>query len=295
MNSQGTYSPLLNFSMFSKLRTFDIYVFSSTTVATYKMENLKRTVLCVMVLFILIYDGILVAYLSLAQFDETIIRVFAYAFFILSFLANPVMLALITKYTSQLDSRQYTIRFLLFFPGCLFATNLFLALNPRVMKRLYEWVGVYDTNAVVYSVILLYIGKLCSTGVLDVFCQALIIGNNIATSSSQNTFLAKLYLGSVVFMGIFLFLVTLCCCTDLIMNYVENYSNASPLNERLIKPKVEPYTKENPEEVCSICLEDFEEAQMVASLQKCHHLFHEECLLKWLDVRQICPLCRTTE
>ncbi|CAF1452674.1 unnamed protein product [Adineta ricciae] len=44
---------------------------------------------------------------------------------------------------------------------------------------------------------------------------------------------------------------------------------------------------------CSICLEDMWSTDSVFT--KCHHIFHETCINRWLnDGRNICPLCGTT-
>jgi hypothetical protein len=42
---------------------------------------------------------------------------------------------------------------------------------------------------------------------------------------------------------------------------------------------------------CSICLENFEVGATVKSL-KCSHVFHSECLDKWIEVSNACPLCK---
>lgn len=50
----------------------------------------------------------------------------------------------------------------------------------------------------------------------------------------------------------------------------------------------------NEEEMCSICLMEFEKEDLVNKLSRCGHLFHMECMEKWLDRCQFtCPLCRS--
>ncbi|KAE9614791.1 hypothetical protein Lal_00036079 [Lupinus albus] len=44
---------------------------------------------------------------------------------------------------------------------------------------------------------------------------------------------------------------------------------------------------------CSICLQDFEDGELVNILPKCGHLFHLECIEKWLIQQGSCPMCRT--
>ncbi|KAK7300076.1 hypothetical protein RJT34_10908 [Clitoria ternatea] len=43
---------------------------------------------------------------------------------------------------------------------------------------------------------------------------------------------------------------------------------------------------------CSICFQDFEDGELVRVLPKCDHLFHLECIDKWLVQQGSCPMCR---
>jgi RING-H2 zinc finger protein RHA1 len=46
--------------------------------------------------------------------------------------------------------------------------------------------------------------------------------------------------------------------------------------------------------MCAVCLNSFEEEEHIRELCNCHHIFHRNCLDKWLDHRQTtCPLCRS--
>lgn len=48
------------------------------------------------------------------------------------------------------------------------------------------------------------------------------------------------------------------------------------------------------EETCSICLVEFEKQDSVHELRRCGHIFHVECMEKWLETcRFTCPLCRS--
>jgi len=45
---------------------------------------------------------------------------------------------------------------------------------------------------------------------------------------------------------------------------------------------------------CSVCLTDFRATDRIRQLAKCEHVFHMECLDKWIDYqRHTCPLCRS--
>ncbi|XP_027174730.1 RING-H2 finger protein ATL57-like [Coffea eugenioides] len=51
---------------------------------------------------------------------------------------------------------------------------------------------------------------------------------------------------------------------------------------------VEEYNNE-----CSICLALFEENERVKVIPGCMHVFHSECVDKWLQNKASCPLCRS--
>ncbi|MED6216180.1 hypothetical protein PIB30_005059 [Stylosanthes scabra] len=44
---------------------------------------------------------------------------------------------------------------------------------------------------------------------------------------------------------------------------------------------------------CSICFQDFEEEELIRILPKCGHIFHLQCIDKWLIQQGSCPMCRT--
>lgn len=46
---------------------------------------------------------------------------------------------------------------------------------------------------------------------------------------------------------------------------------------------------------CSVCLCEFEQGQQLHITPNCCHVFHSDCIYKWLDQDQkTCPLCRTS-
>lgn len=51
---------------------------------------------------------------------------------------------------------------------------------------------------------------------------------------------------------------------------------------------------EREEEICSICLVEFEGEDAVSKLGRCGHVFHFNCIEQWLERNQFsCPLCRS--
>ena len=46
------------------------------------------------------------------------------------------------------------------------------------------------------------------------------------------------------------------------------------------------------EKQCAICLEDFKDFDRVKLFSCRQHIFHKECIMKWLNNKDICPLCK---
>uniref|UniRef100_A0A663DJP2 Ring finger protein 24 n=1 Tax=Aquila chrysaetos chrysaetos TaxID=223781 RepID=A0A663DJP2_AQUCH len=42
--------------------------------------------------------------------------------------------------------------------------------------------------------------------------------------------------------------------------------------------------------ICAVCLEEFKPKDELG-ICPCKHAFHRKCLIKWLEVRKVCPLC----
>lgn len=66
----------------------------------------------------------------------------------------------------------------------------------------------------------------------------------------------------------------------------------------LAKDKIEeiPKVEITPEEVerklqCSVCWEDFKINELVRKLA-CSHVYHEDCIVPWLNLHGTCPICR---
>ena len=59
--------------------------------------------------------------------------------------------------------------------------------------------------------------------------------------------------------------------------------------KRLKKTKL---CKANENNICTICLQNFIKDETLITLPQCQHLFHEDCIHKWLKGNLICPICR---
>ncbi|XP_030539517.1 RING-H2 finger protein ATL18-like [Rhodamnia argentea] len=61
----------------------------------------------------------------------------------------------------------------------------------------------------------------------------------------------------------------------------------------LQKPFGEEEEEGDHEKTCSICLVDYEGEDLVSKLHRCGHVFHLDCIERWLERSQFtCPLCR---
>lgn len=47
----------------------------------------------------------------------------------------------------------------------------------------------------------------------------------------------------------------------------------------------------NPQKICTICLDNFENRKL-GFLENCRHIFCFECIKEWYKYNQKCPLCR---
>ncbi|OWM81785.1 uncharacterized protein LOC116200352 [Punica granatum] len=76
----------------------------------------------------------------------------------------------------------------------------------------------------------------------------------------------------------------------------ENYSYGIPATESSIKA-LKRISSERPcdgQSKCSICMEEYELVEMEMNLTEmpCSHVFHCDCIEKWLQTSHMCPLCR---
>ena len=44
--------------------------------------------------------------------------------------------------------------------------------------------------------------------------------------------------------------------------------------------------------MCAICRVNFEENDVIRTLNNCGHYFHSNCIDNWLELRNTCPICR---
>lgn len=65
------------------------------------------------------------------------------------------------------------------------------------------------------------------------------------------------------------------------------------LSPRAACADMSPRSDAEAHEGCSVCKEDFTAGCSVIALPNCSHIFHDDCLRKWLGYQNWCPVCRT--
>jgi len=71
---------------------------------------------------------------------------------------------------------------------------------------------------------------------------------------------------------------------------LENIPTVKQINEATI---VESYqSSESHHELCSVCLESFEDRQVTRKILECQHNFHITCIDHWFEKSGACPVCR---
>jgi len=91
-------------------------------------------------------------------------------------------------------------------------------------------------------------------------------------------------------------LIMLCLCAPVLMYAFQRFAIGSEaateveLND-LPTEVFEPDNEEDEEEMCSVCITEYEQGDQVMRLP-CGHRFHQDCIISWLRIKRICPLCR---
>ena len=74
----------------------------------------------------------------------------------------------------------------------------------------------------------------------------------------------------------------------------QNKLRMTRLQNILKKIKYDKSKHKQNQDSCCICVEDFEKTSVVRETP-CGHLFHDECLMKWVETKLAapdCPFCR---
>uniref|UniRef100_A0A8C1XZ49 RING finger protein 122 n=1 Tax=Cyprinus carpio TaxID=7962 RepID=A0A8C1XZ49_CYPCA len=120
------------------------------------------------------------------------------------------------------------------------------------------------------------------------FCGlGLIYSNKTCTMSSVTFQDLPLNIYMVIFgTGIFVFVLSLIFCCYFIRLIVLTVS----IWAMQVILKGDPKKLNLHGQTCAVCLEDFKVKDELGVLP-CQHAFHRRCVVKWLEVRCVCPMC----
>ena len=97
----------------------------------------------------------------------------------------------------------------------------------------------------------------------------------------------------ILLLLIFYFFVR--CWWEIQWNSSTSRYNKKNMNENLLNKNIEKkeikFTNELYDKECTICLEDFNENEILYELI-CKHHYHKDCIDDWLSKKNTCPLCR---
>ena len=60
----------------------------------------------------------------------------------------------------------------------------------------------------------------------------------------------------------------------------------------IVSKKFKDIKNNDTDSKCPICCCDYKDNDLITELPKCGHVFHSECLFKWFETSESCPLCR---
>ncbi|XP_022536546.1 RING finger protein 122 [Astyanax mexicanus] len=103
----------------------------------------------------------------------------------------------------------------------------------------------------------------------------------------QDLFL-NIYMG-IFGTGIFVFILSLifCCC---FISKLRHQAQCDSFGYKVVVFRGETKQLNIHGQTCAVCLEDFRIRDEIGMLP-CQHGFHKRCLVKWLEVRCVCPMC----
>ncbi|KAH0623192.1 hypothetical protein JD844_031246 [Phrynosoma platyrhinos] len=89
--------------------------------------------------------------------------------------------------------------------------------------------------------------------------------------------------------GIFIFVLSLIFCCYF-MSKLRHQAQSEKFGYKEVVLKGDARKLNLHGQTCAVCLEDFKVKDELGVLP-CQHAFHRKCLVKWLEVRCVCPMC----
>ncbi|XP_027626363.1 RING finger protein 122 isoform X3 [Tupaia chinensis] len=89
--------------------------------------------------------------------------------------------------------------------------------------------------------------------------------------------------------GVFVFMLSLLFCCYFISK-LRNQAQSQRYGYKEVVLRGDARKLQLYGQTCAVCLEDFRGKAELGVLP-CQHAFHRKCLVKWLEVRCVCPMC----
>ncbi|XP_053450192.1 RING finger protein 122-like [Nycticebus coucang] len=123
------------------------------------------------------------------------------------------------------------------------------------------------------------------------FCGLGLVSTNKSCSTPPISFQdLPLHIYVVIFgTGIFVFMLSLIFCCYFISK-LRNRAQSERYGYKEMVLKGDAKNLQLHGQTCAVFLEDFEGKDELGVLP-CQHAFHRKCLVKWLEVRCVCPMC----
>ncbi|CAB1320083.1 unnamed protein product [Coregonus sp. 'balchen'] len=148
-----------------------------------------------------------------------------------------------------------------------------------------------DTAATLATLTLSWDGRVFRGGGGGCFCGLGLVYSNKSCTMPPITFQdLPLNIYMVIFgTGIFVFILSLIFCCYFISK-LRHQAQSERFGYREVVLKGDPKKLNLHGQTCAVCLEDFKVKDELGVLP-CQHAFHRKCLVKWLEVRCVCPMC----
>uniref|UniRef100_A0A8C5FWW2 Zgc:175214 n=1 Tax=Gadus morhua TaxID=8049 RepID=A0A8C5FWW2_GADMO len=89
----------------------------------------------------------------------------------------------------------------------------------------------------------------------------------------------------VLGIGLFVFMLSLIFCC-----YIFRLKQQGPREQFSYNEVRRRGNDSHQVQTCAVCLEEFRTRDELG-VCPCSHAFHKKCLLKWLEIRSVCPMC----
>ena len=141
--------------------------------------------------------------------------------------------------------------------------------------------------------------KLCASLILHAFSFLVIMSLDqiilllFATTLGFFLFLLLILLFFVLFSFALLYVIAWLVIIFITCGYINIIKKGKKNSKILLLPIVVYCALDFTTDNCTICLNDFEtNERLIQSQCNKNHIFHQACIIEWLKIKRICPICR---